>query len=54
MRLNERLNMQLMSPILLKYGVPASSGFYPDTKEMAKALPLAEQLCYETDDEYSD
>jgi len=48
-RLNKRLNMQMMAPILLKYGVPASSGFYPGTKEMAKAL--AEQLCYETDDE---
>ena len=48
MRLNERLNMQLMSPILLKYGVPAS-GFDPDTRMMAQAL--AHQLCYETDDE---
>lgn len=47
-RLKKRLTMQLMAPILLKYGVPAS-GFDPDTRMMAQAL--AHQLCYETDDE---
>ena len=50
-RLNKRLNMQMMAPILLKYGVPVSPGLYPGDKDMATAL--AEQLCYETDDEWS-
>ncbi len=49
-RLKKRLNAQMMAPILVKFGIPASqSGFSTGAEGMSEAL--AEQLCYETDDE---